>query len=91
MNEESRREFEQWLETVKYDNSNILSPSGLAREAWQAAKYSVTARHITKLANNGEITGIKLGRDWRFNPETVQQELEAKTFQHVKQKMSKSK
>jgi hypothetical protein len=32
-----REKFEQWLETVKYDNSDILSPSNLAWEAWQAA------------------------------------------------------
>jgi len=35
---ESRHEFEEWLATVKYDNSNILSPSNLAWEAWQAAR-----------------------------------------------------
>jgi hypothetical protein len=43
MNEEQqRKEFEQWLETVKYDNSDILSPSGLAWEAWKAAQKEVT-------------------------------------------------
>jgi len=40
--EEQRKEFEQWLETVIYDNSNILSPLGLAWEAWQAAQKEVT-------------------------------------------------
>jgi hypothetical protein len=38
-----REEFEEWLDTVKYDNSNILSPSGLAWEAWQAAQKELTA------------------------------------------------
>jgi len=39
MNEEQKRkEFEEWLATIKYDNSNILSPSNLAWEAWQAAR-----------------------------------------------------
>jgi hypothetical protein len=37
-----REEFEEWLETVIYDNSNILSPSGLAWEAWQAAQKRLT-------------------------------------------------
>ena len=41
--EEQRKEFEEWLETVIYDNSDILSPSGLAWEAWQAAQKEVTA------------------------------------------------
>ena len=36
-------EFKEWLDTVKYDNSNILSPQGLAWEAWQAAQKEVTA------------------------------------------------
>ena len=37
-----REEFEKWLETVKYDNSDILSPSGLAWGAWQAASKELT-------------------------------------------------
>jgi hypothetical protein len=41
--EQQRKEFEQWLDTVIYDNSNILSPQGLAWEAWQAAQKEVTA------------------------------------------------
>lgn len=41
--EEQRKEFEEWLETVIYDNSNILSPSGLAWDAWQAASEQLTA------------------------------------------------
>jgi hypothetical protein len=36
--ETNHREFEEWLATIKYDNSNILSPSNLAWEAWQAAR-----------------------------------------------------
>jgi hypothetical protein len=36
-------EFKEWLDTVKYDNSNILSPQGLAWEAWQAASKQLTA------------------------------------------------
>jgi hypothetical protein len=40
--EQQRKEFEEWLATVKYDNSNILSPSNLAWEAWQAAREQVT-------------------------------------------------
>jgi len=35
-------EFKEWLDTVKYDNSNILSPQGLAWEAWQAAQKRLT-------------------------------------------------
>ena len=38
-----KEEFEEWLETVIYDNSNILSPSGLAWEAWQASSEQLTA------------------------------------------------
>jgi hypothetical protein len=41
--EEQRKEFEEWLETVIYDNSDILSPSGLAWQAWQAAQKGLTA------------------------------------------------
>jgi hypothetical protein len=41
--EQQRKGFEQWLETVIYDNSNILSPQGLAWEAWQAASEQLTA------------------------------------------------
>jgi hypothetical protein len=40
--ETNHREFEEWLATIKYDNSNILSPSNLAWEAWQAAREQVT-------------------------------------------------
>jgi hypothetical protein len=40
--EQQRKEFEEWLATVKYDNSHILSPSNLAWEAWQAAREQVT-------------------------------------------------
>jgi len=35
-------EFKEWLDTVKYDNSNILSPQGLAWETWQAAQKGLT-------------------------------------------------
>jgi hypothetical protein len=36
-------EFKEWLDTVKYDNSNILSPQGLAWEAWQASSEQLTS------------------------------------------------
>jgi hypothetical protein len=55
--EQQRKEFKKWLETVKYDNSNILSPSGLAWEAWQAAQKGLTeqrdrrAEALQKLAD----------------------------------------
>jgi len=36
-----------------------------------AARYSVTARTITGLAERGEIPAIKIGYQWRFDPAAV--------------------
>jgi hypothetical protein len=49
--EQQRKEFEEWLATVKYDNSNILSPSNLAWEAWQAAREQVTEQRDEALSD----------------------------------------
>jgi len=38
-------------------------------------RYGVTARHITKLANDGVITGLRLGTTWRFNRDEVHEDL----------------
>lgn len=40
-----------------------------------AAKYGVTARHITQLACEGTIPGFRIGTTWRFDPEEVHKAL----------------
>lgn len=44
-----------------------------------AGRYSVTARTITGLAEKGEIPAIKIGHQWRFDPEAVQATLTSHT------------
>lgn len=56
-----------------------------------AGRYSVTARHITNLATEGEIPGVKVGGTWRFDPSAVQAALVAKTFSHIRPKTSGGK
>jgi excisionase family DNA binding protein len=40
-----------------------------------AARYGVTDRHITNLARNGDIPGIRIGSVWRFDPTEVHEAL----------------
>lgn len=40
-------------------------------------RYAVTARHITQLANDGVIPGLRLGTTWRFNRDEVHEALKS--------------
>lgn len=40
-----------------------------------AARYGVTDRHITNLARRGDIPGVRLGTEWRFNAVEVHEAL----------------
>lgn len=53
---------------------------------WLAKRYGVVPETITKLARTGEIPGLKLGTDWRFDPKAVQQALENRSPFYSKQK-----
>lgn len=51
-----------------------------------AKRYAVTPRHITQLANEGTIPGIRLGTTWRFDREEVHEAL--KNLKAVSRKRS---
>ena len=56
------KEFTEWLETVKYDNSDILSPSGLAWNAWQAALQKLQEEYCP-LSDPNHPHGIRFRED----------------------------
>ena len=46
---------------------HYLTPSDLAK------RYQVTQQQITKLARNGLLPGIKIGKLWRFRAEAIEE------------------
>jgi excisionase family DNA binding protein len=52
--------------------ADLPAPSPLYVDAAEIARrYSVTSRHITALADSGDIPGLRVGRVWRFDPADV--------------------
>jgi len=51
------------------EQEHNLKPSDLAK------KYQCSARHIQRLAETGQIPGVRLGNLWRFNADEVRDAL----------------
>jgi len=59
----------------------IARPKAFRSASWIADRYSVTPRTITGLAESGEIPSIKVGGQWRFDPDAVHAALTSHTTQ----------
>ena len=56
----------------------IARPKVFRSASWIADRYCVTARTITGLAESGEIPAVKVGSQWRFDPDAVHECLSAR-------------
>lgn len=52
-------------------SSNCTAEAVFVSAGDLATKYGVTSRTITGLAERGEIPALKVGFQWRFDPEAV--------------------
>ncbi len=55
-----------------------------------AAMLRVHPRTIMRLANQGQIPGFKVGGQWRFRREAIDEYIRAQEHQHSEQKKEKS-